>query len=182
MQYERRRINDVYVWLPAGVSANMSHYVSQLKTKATKINQIKELFKYKTCRLSRQSMHVIAGFSRHHSGGLDQAFSLTLAVAWKVLFLEIDLEINNEQLAKGNPCQTTLSNAEYRCASGCFLMVVKELKYVNLMKKTAWGDKAFAPLQHIIHTIIAIQSTQNQQVENYVQLAAFVRETNCVKA
>jgi hypothetical protein len=172
----------VYVWLPTGVSAIMSHYVSQLKNKATKINQIKELFKYKTCRLSRQSMRVIAGFSMHHSGGLDQAFSLTLAVAWKVVYLKIDLEINNEQLANSTPCQTTLSNAEYRCASGCFLMVVKELKYVNLFKKTTWGDKDFTPLQQIIHTIIAIQSTQNQQVENYVQLAAFVRKTNCVKA
>jgi hypothetical protein len=34
MQYKRRRINDVYVWLPTGVSANMSHYLSEfLKTK-----------------------------------------------------------------------------------------------------------------------------------------------------
>jgi hypothetical protein len=82
MQYGRRRIHDVYVWLPAGVSVNMSQYVSQLENKATKINQINNIFKYKTCRLSRQSMQMIAGFSMHHSGGLDQALSLTLTVAW----------------------------------------------------------------------------------------------------
>jgi hypothetical protein len=85
-----------------------------------------------------------------------------------VLFLEIDIEINNEQLANGTPWQTTPSNTEHRCASECFLMVVEELRYVKLFKKQTWGDEDFTPLQQIIHTIIAIQSTQTKRVENHV--------------
>jgi len=109
MQYETHRIRNVDVWLPPGVSANMINYISQLKAKAEKVDRIKRLFSRKTCVLSKRSMRMIAGFSLHNSGGSDQAFSLALAVAWKVLFLEIDLDVTNEQLANGTPCQTTFS-------------------------------------------------------------------------
>ena len=126
--------------------------MSQLKDKASKIDHMKDLFKYKTCRLSKQSMRLIAGFSMHNRGGSDQAFSLTLAVAWKVLFLEIDIEINNEQLANGTPCQTTLSNAEYRCASECFLMVVGKLKHCKYYALSQDAGHR-AGLEHLIKMI-----------------------------
>ena len=53
---------------------------------------------------------------------------------------------------------------------------------IDLFDKTTWGDGDFTPLQNIVHTIIAIQPTQNQQVENHVQLTALVRKTNCGEA
>ena len=128
MKYKTHRIIILDVWLPPGVSANMINYISQLKANAAKVDRIKRLFSRKTCVLSKRSMRMIAGFSLHNSGGSDQAFSLALAVAWKALFLEIDLDVTNEQLAIGTPCQTTFSNAEYKCSAECLLMVANEMK------------------------------------------------------
>ena len=50
--------------------------------------------------LSKSSMRMLAAFGMANSGGSDQARIIQWAVAWKVLFIEIDLKISNEQLAK----------------------------------------------------------------------------------
>ena len=52
----------------------------------------------------------------HNSGGY-QATSLLPAAAWKVIFIELELNISNAQLARGTPCQTTLSNLDYKLAA-----------------------------------------------------------------
>ena len=104
----------------------MINYIPQLETKAAKIDRIKHLFSRKTCVLSKRLMCMITGFSLHNSGGFDQACVLVLAVAWKILFLEIDVGVTNEQLANGTLCQTAFSNAEYKCSTECLLMVANE--------------------------------------------------------
>ena len=45
------------------------------------------------------------------------------AVTWKVLFIEINLEISNERFTKVMPCETTLTNIEFSLAGDCYLMV-----------------------------------------------------------
>ena len=113
-------------------------------------------------------MHMIAGFSMHNCGVSDQAFSLALAVAWKVLFLEIGLDISNEQLLNGTPFQTTLSNAEYQCSAECLLMVadeMKDCKYYALSQDA--GHRA--GLEHLV-TMIRYPSkdkNSNLRVKNF---------------
>ena len=78
--------------------------------------------------LNRDSLRVLAAFSMHNCGGSDQATALLFAAAWKVIFIELDLSITNEQLGKGTPCQSTLINAEYRSAGECLMLVADEMK------------------------------------------------------
>ena len=73
--------------------------------------------------LSKSVMRMLATFGMSNSGGSDKATIMQRAVAWKVLFIEIDLEISNEQLVKGTPCKTTPSNSEFSLAGDCYLMV-----------------------------------------------------------
>ena len=53
---------------------------------------------------------------------------------------------------------------------------------IDIFDKETWGGFDYTPLQSVFHSIIAVHPTQNQRVENHVQLAALVRSTNAGQA
>ena len=59
--------------------------------------------------------------------------------------------------------------------------LASEQSPINLLDETTWGDTDYEPLQNIVHTIIANRATQNQRVENHVQLAALVCKANVLE-
>ena len=128
MSYTRIRFNGVDMWIPVGMKPILTQYYSLLTSKAAKIDRLVNLFSKEKCMLDRSSMRMLAGFSMHNSGGSDQATVLQYDVAWKVIFMEFGLEISNVQIAKGSPCQTSMSNADFRLAAECYLLVAYEMK------------------------------------------------------
>lgn len=53
---------------------------------------------------------------------------------------------------------------------------------VDLFDKRTWGGDDYQPLHRIVHGVISIHASQNQGVENYVQSAAIVRQSNVKEA
>jgi hypothetical protein len=50
-----------------------------------------------------------------------------IGVAWKVLSIEIDLNLSDEQIANATPSQSTLANWEFRLGAECYLKVADEV-------------------------------------------------------
>ena len=53
---------------------------------------------------------------------------------------------------------------------------------VDIFDESTWRGDDYKDLREIVQTIIIIHPTQNQRVENHVQLAALVRKTNVGEA
>ena len=70
---------------------------------------------------------MIVGFGLQNTGGSDESSQIALACAFKVVFMEMGLNVTNEQIARGTPCQTTLANHEFRVASECLMLVAREM-------------------------------------------------------
>ena len=118
----------------------------------SQIDRLVKLFSKEKCMLDQSSMRMLAGFSMHNSEGSDQATVLQYDVAWNVIFMELGLDISNDQLAKGSPCQTSMHNADYRLVAECYLMVAYEMKnakYYGLSQDAGHRHG----LDHLIKTI-----------------------------
>ena len=71
MQYKLEHFNGVDVYVPSSAKLAMSSYISMLKNKAAKIDQLIHLFSQQTYVLKCQSLRCIAAFAMHNTGGLD---------------------------------------------------------------------------------------------------------------
>ena len=67
-------------------------------------------------------------FVEHNSGSLDQASALFIAAAWKMLFIDANLDSTNEQLSRVTPCCTKFFNADFSLAAVMYLVTASELE------------------------------------------------------